>query len=89
MSDFIQKFESLPVEVEAVQFTGENGHEILEWIIAEGGVAVSDSYNKEMVIRTVEGDMAANPEWWIIRGTEGEFYPCKPSVFERKYKLKE
>lgn len=38
-----------------------------------------------LYIRTLEGRMKANPGDWIIRGTEGEFYPCKPSVFERKY----
>ena len=39
-----------------------------------------------LTIRTLEGDMRAAPGDWIIRGTEGEFYPCKPSVFNRKYK---
>lgn len=38
-----------------------------------------------LYIQTLEGRMKANPGDWIIRGTEGEFYPCKPSVFERKY----
>jgi hypothetical protein len=36
-------------------------------------------------IHTLEGVMTAQPGDWIIRGTEGELYPCKPSVFERKY----
>ena len=39
-----------------------------------------------LYIQTLEGRMKASPGDWIIRGTEGEFYPCKPSVFERKYK---
>lgn len=40
---------------------------------------------KQLLIGTLEGTMTANAGDWIIRGTEGELYPCKPSVFERKY----
>ncbi len=36
-------------------------------------------------IKTLEGTMSGGPGDWIIRGTEGELYPCKPSVFARKY----
>jgi hypothetical protein len=39
----------------------------------------------EVVINTLEGVMTASSGDWIIRGTEGELYPCKPSVFARKY----
>lgn len=37
------------------------------------------------LIDTLEGTMTALPGDWIIRVTEGEFYPCKDSVFQRKY----
>lgn len=40
---------------------------------------------READIHTLEGVMTAKAGDWIIRGTEGEIYPCKPSVFERKY----
>lgn len=36
-------------------------------------------------IPTLEGDMAANPGDWIIKGVKGEFYPCKPDIFEATY----
>lgn len=36
-------------------------------------------------IRTLEGRMLCRTTDWIIKGTEGEFYPCKDSVFQRKY----
>jgi hypothetical protein len=42
-----------------------------------------------LVVGTLEGSTYASPEHWIIRGTEGELYPCKPSVFERKYEAAE
>ena len=36
-------------------------------------------------IRTPEGAMTASPGDWIIRGIKGEFYPCKPDIFEATY----
>lgn len=36
-------------------------------------------------IETLEGEMTASPGDWIIQGVEGEFYPCKPSVFDATY----
>lgn len=36
-------------------------------------------------IHTLEGDMEANPGWWIIKGVKGEFYPCDPEVFAASY----
>jgi hypothetical protein len=36
-------------------------------------------------IKTLEGTHAALPGDWIIRGVQGEFYPCKPHIFEATY----
>jgi hypothetical protein len=36
-------------------------------------------------LRTLEGVMIARPDDWIIRGVQGEFYPCKPDIFEATY----
>lgn len=36
-------------------------------------------------IDTLEGSMTAHPGDWIIRGVQGEFYPCKPDIFEETY----
>ena len=36
-------------------------------------------------ISTLEGTMRADPGDWIIRGIKGEFYPCKPDIFEATY----
>lgn len=38
-----------------------------------------------IVINTLEGAMRADPGDWIIRGVNGEFYPCKPDIFEKTY----
>ena len=37
------------------------------------------------IIRTLEGDMVANAGDWIVRGVKGEYYPCKPEIFEKTY----
>lgn len=42
-----------------------------------------------LVISTLEGDMVAQPADWVIRGVKGEFYPCKPDVFESTYEAAE
>ena len=41
--------------------------------------------DKELIIRTLEGDMKASPGDWIITGVNGEQYPCKPDIFEKTY----
>ena len=38
-----------------------------------------------MTIPTLEGEMIASPGDWIIRGVNGEFYPCKPDIFAKTY----
>lgn len=39
----------------------------------------------KIVIKTLEGEMVAKPGDWIIRGVQGELYPCKPDIFEATY----
>ncbi len=41
--------------------------------------------DKEMIIRTLEGDMKASVGDYIITGVHGELYPCKPDIFEETY----
>lgn len=78
----MEKFRKKPVEIEAVQFTGDNAGEVLGFIgNARGAYALGDS----IVIRTLEGDHKASLNDWIIKGTAGEFYPCKPDIFAEIY----
>ncbi|ARC74953.1 MULTISPECIES: hypothetical protein [Bacillus subtilis group] len=42
--------------------------------------------DKEMYIETLEGTLKASPGDWIIKGVNGEVYPCKPDVFEKTYR---
>ena len=52
------------------------------------GVWIEPEYGNFM-IRTLEGDMRVEYGDWVIRGVAGEFYPCKPYIFDQTYKLSE
>ena len=75
------KFRKRPIVIEAVQFTGEkeNYVEILKFCPNAG--ILPDCLN----IKTLEGYHRANYGDWIIKGIKGEFYPCKPDIFESTY----
>jgi hypothetical protein len=80
-----------PVVVEAEQFVGGSGvYDLIHWINTnryESGYRDGMAYglNEHLVIPTLEGDHKANRGDWIIRGTHGEFYPCKPEIFAETY----
>ncbi len=71
-----------PVIVEAMQYTGDNGYDIGLFI----GYADRNE-NNQFVISTLEGKMLADVGDFIIKGVQGEFYPCKPDIFEQTYDL--
>lgn len=74
------KYRSKVVVIDAIQWTGDNRDEILKFAPpAEWGSTTG------LNVKTPEGVMHANETDWIIRGTEGEFYPCRDSVFQAKY----
>jgi hypothetical protein len=82
-----QRFRKKPVVVDAIQFTGENVDEIAAFA-GETPPHRSVSTLGESplyVIVTLEGDMFASPGDWIIKGVKGEFYPCKPDIFDATY----
>lgn len=83
----VKKFISKPVEIEAVWFDGANGKEIVDWINADSPESVGKAFAQgdRLYIPTLEGTMIASLFDWIVKGTRGEFYPCKPDVFETKY----
>lgn len=75
-------YKKKPVVVEAVQWTGENHAEMCEFIDPE----VFEIKPKEgLIIHTLEGDHHASPGDYIIKGVNGEFYPCKPDIFAKTY----
>jgi len=81
------KYRKKPVVVEAIKFDGSNFEEISLW--SNGAAYIRGLYlqstDREMEIQTPEGDMRAKFGDYIIKGVKGEFYPCKPDIFELTY----
>lgn len=81
------KYRKKPVVIEAVQFDGTD--ESCDWLLPQlRDGSISRSFNK-LHIKTLEGTMAADVGDWIIKGVNGEFYPCKPDIFEKTYEVAE
>ena len=78
------KFRKKPIVIKAIQYTGDNKIEILDF------TNYTTSLNNPhtcLTISTLEGDMKADVGDWIIKGVQGEFYPCKPDIFNITYEL--
>ena len=76
----INKYRKKPVIIEAVQWNGKNLTEIDNFV--GGSLKIEGS---SLVINTLEGDMEASINDYIIKGVNGEFYPCKPDIFDKTY----
>lgn len=87
-----QRYRKRPVEIEAFALTDVNAAVVTGWINdhAPGtatmrGGPEGGSVGATILIRTLEGNMLAEPGDFIIRGIAGEFYPCKADIFEKTY----
>lgn len=83
------KYRKKPVVIEAIQWTSdlESEQEIVDW--AQGKIGPHPVHPGKLVVATLEGVMIAD-EWdFIIKGVKGEFYPCKPDIFEMTYEKAE
>lgn len=85
------KYRKKPVVIEAVQWTGENRAEINKFC-RNKAFFIPDRQDTEgyvtalqLFIDSREGIMRAETGDYIIKGVNGEFYPCKPDVFEKTY----
>lgn len=78
-----QTFRKKPVEIQAMQFEPVTGIAIKEWAKTHGQTILVR--NGVLDVPTLEGTMTAEPGDWIIRGVKGEFYPCKPDIFDATY----
>ena len=79
------KFRKKPVVIEAVVYDGHNADEIKKF--TQGGcyTDITVPHRPRFMIRTLEGEHIASVGDYIIRGVKGEFYPCKPDIFEMTY----
>ena len=80
------KYRKKPVVIEAVLWDGSSGM---------ANSFIGENYEKDwwyekkgssnIVIPTLEGNHLARVGDWIIKGIAGEFYPCKPDIFDKTY----
>lgn len=82
----IKKYKKKPVIIEAVVFDGWNWAECYQFMSKEPLLFSQVIEKRESLeIRTLEGIMTANIGDYIIKGVKGEFYPCKPDIFNQTY----
>jgi len=78
-----------PVVVEAFKWTGgPDPEDDPVWVvnaIRAGIIYIVPHQPPVLLIRTLEGEMTAQVGDYIIKGTKGELYPCKPDIFEDIY----
>ena len=81
----INKYRKKPVVIEATQYQGteKSANEIKKDCPNANYLGSEGHYF--LIIPTLEGDMRAEEGDWIIKGVKGEFYPCKPDIFEATY----
>ena len=93
------KYRKKPVVIEAIPWTGHNFREMFDFLtnnqeldkcIYNEGDTFRFEYDGTTVnlhIKTLEGTMFATCGDYIVKGVNGEFYPCKPDIFEKTYEL--
>jgi hypothetical protein len=94
------KFRKKPVVIDAIQLNWGTWNEVCDFIDDKqafgGGVYLDDETFEKMpegitsntmglLINTLEGQHLARQNDYIIKGVNGEFYPCKPDIFEKTY----
>lgn len=77
------KYRKKPVVIEAIQWTGENYKELCDFMGRDP--IYPDSNRNDLIIETLEGSHIASQYDFIIKGIQGEFYPCKPDIFKETY----
>jgi hypothetical protein len=84
------RYRKKPVVIEAMQWPGYEGQPFDSWLTKDEHHTVAlgefDEFDQApLLIPTLEGTMQANPGDWVIRGVNGELYPCKPDIFKATY----
>jgi hypothetical protein len=93
------EYRKKPVVIDAVLWTGANIEEVIAFMSPLDQLPNPEGYVDPGIghipalgtleIPTLEGTMTASVGDWIIKGVKGEFYPCKPDIFEATYEAVE
>ena len=81
------QYRKKPVVIEAWQFTDENKDQVYH-TLRDQQMNIQPSFRDgkvSLLIPTLEGEMIASLGDYIIKGVNGEFYPCKPDIFAKTY----
>ena len=83
------KYRKKPVVIDAVCFVDSTDFidELTELGMDPVHISYKEKNNPKLVIETLEGTMAGDIGDYVIKGVNGEFYPCKPDIFEKTYEL--
>jgi hypothetical protein len=76
------KYKKKPLVIDAFRFRKDP---YPDWFTEKIGDQSIITYGNFLIIRTLEGEMMAERGDYIVRGIEGEVYPCKPRIFEATY----
>ena len=81
------KYRKKPVVIEAEQIDGteECARQIEQWTAGQAAAFKSIDGLWGVMVDTLEGRMTGTKGWWIIKGVQGEFYPCKDDIFAETY----
>lgn len=88
----IRTYRKKPVEIQAIRFTGWNWAECLRFMGENPEKFTARLHKSELAyidIETLEGTMRCGKGDYIIRGVNGEFYPCKADIFKKTYEAVE
>jgi hypothetical protein len=86
------QFMKRPIVIQAMQYTERSHRECIAWCGARHLGIDEDGAEYEtanLFIATLEGEMLCKLGDWIIKGVKGEFYPCKPDIFDATYESAE
>jgi hypothetical protein len=83
----MKKFRKKPVVIEAEQWLGTDKQE--KKLLSKGVIMTIPSLDGSCLIPTLEGNMTCQLNDYIIKGVKGEYYPCKPDIFELTYDVVE
>lgn len=81
----VKFYRKKPVVIQAVQWKGDNRKDIWDFCTLAYFNTDFESGDLKLLVQTLEGPMEASVGDFIIKGVNGEFYPCKPDIFEKTY----
>jgi hypothetical protein len=79
------KYRKIPSIIEAEQFTYENKDRCLNFVTCNTSPGFDEKGQPILKIQTLAGIMTVSIGEWVIKGIQGEFYPCAPDIFEATY----